>query len=177
MKKLLLIVFLSIASITYAQSDKIKHLDEKNGYGGIKLGDTITNFHFNTIPAIGSSSPDKYGMVSYGVSDKSIMNIGNEIELDNIIVKFYENKVYAIELYFNSVYFSKAVNILQIAYGPEAFRKADDFNYVWVGHKASVGFLFNDNSKQQHITYTDNDLNNKYQVKYHTSLIKAASDL
>lgn len=177
MKKLIIITFLAITSVAHAQNDKIKRLDEKNGYGGIKLGDTIINIHLPTSPTIGNSTVDNYGVSSYIINDQSLMKIGDEVELSNIIVRCYKNRIIDIELYFNSLYFNKIITMLQMNYGPESPRKERELNYIWSAKKVSLSCLFDVDKRHQHITFSDIELNNSYQLKYQASLKKAASDL
>ena len=159
-----------------SQLGTIKHLDEKNGFAGITLGDTISSIKLKTTPDIGGAKSDKYGVATYTIAADSLLNIGNEVPLKAISVDFLDNKVYAINLYFDPAQAVKVHAALIKAYGkPNKTTTAHNLN--WVGKKVSLVYSVNVSKPDQHISFNSITLNKLFESRFNSSVKKAASDL
>ena len=176
MRKLFLFGFILMSLSAKSQIGTIKHLDEKNGFAGITLGDTIVNIKLKTNPDIGTAKNDKYGVATYVITADSLLNIGNEVPLKAISVGFLDNKVYSINLYFNPADESKVRAALIKAYG-KPNKMTATHNSNWVGQKVSLVYSVNATKNDKHISFNSITLNKLFESRYNTSVKKTASDL
>ena len=176
MKNILFLGLVFLCLGAKAQLGTIKHLDEKNGFAGIELGDTISNIKLKTAPQIGAAKVDKFGVATYTIAADSLLNIGNEVPLKAISVDFLDGKVYAINLYFNPADAAKVHTALIKAYG-KSTKGSEAHTINWVGKKVSLAYAVNVKKPDQHISFTSIRLNKLFQSRYDSSAKKTASSL
>jgi len=161
MKKILYILFLLPV---FCRGQSLAHLDEKNGFGGVVLGDTITKLatYSNVIlPKPGTAVIDKISLTSYYLEDIQQLKITDDITLDNFVIRYFDNRVYNIYLYFDYSQSMLIEQVLRKAYGPP---QIEGNGLFWNAKKVSLLWLWDD-SKTQYIIFTCKPLQPLYDAK------------
>lgn len=153
MKLLSFLILLSLSLCSYAQEGSIKRLEERNGYAGIRLGDSIVNLKISTIPLAGYSSKDKFGASWYYLANDSLLNINDEKVFDDIIINCLDDKISSIVLHYYPNKIDLVKTALRTAYGAPTVSdtKLKNEGEFW-------------NSKSITLFLSLKPLNNKYEI-------------
>lgn len=170
MKKIILALFAVFIAFTsvLAQKGTLSYLDEKKGFKGIVLGDSI-NRYSNILEV------SKNGV--FNVTDSTMLRIGKDVNLILVQVKEYQGLIHSISAVAKKEYGSKLFNIFISAYGisyvqPNQFKK----NYIWIADSVELNF-FNDDTKFCAFTIKDLKLEKAKSIEEKENTNKAVDDL
>lgn len=134
-KTLLLLLSACLFYGAQAQVGTINHLDEKNGFAGVLLGDTINHLTLQTISGASYIEPDKYGMATYRITDQQALTLADDLAFRDMKVNYFNGRAESIHLHFYSADLSKMLDVLKLAYGnPTSMRELrGGIEYQWTG--------------------------------------------
>ena len=160
MKKILIPILVLISLNSFAQNKKKSKLDDTNGFAGITLGDTISQFKFNIEPQPGSINQVKNRFVAYTVLDDSLLNLMSGIKLTKIEIQFYERKLSSINIWFDKVYLAALLDRFNKDYGiPSTHDKIQDVESIrWNGKVNSILIMFDSADNLILASFTNNAL-------------------
>lgn len=153
--------------------DKAVKLDEKRGFKNIKLGESVTSYKAFIEPVKGSKT-------RFSVKDSTMLKIGTDIRLSNIIIETYNDKVYKISVLALPQYSFKFRSVLISAYGAWSIQpnKFQD-KYIWYSPTKKVELLYNGESTNKwcYATFKDMDLDVIKKQADKEKISNAANDL
>lgn len=173
MKRLFtLIIAIAIPCLVEAQD--LDHLDHKKGYKNIRLEDTMSNINQQFLKAAGK---DNDGISYFHYSDDKALQLSDNIKLQDIIIAFYENKVYSISLFFNHDQGPIIKDIFDRAYGDGI--KSNEFmdDYYYNGDIFSLGIHYDATTKLPLAMFESVYLVALHRSRINQSNTKAAKDL
>lgn len=179
MKGLTFVACILLSFNSSAQVGTINHLDETNGFGGVILGDTVTNLKYKTIPKLGYSDPDKDGVVNYFVTDEDILKLNDRIAFEDMMVHYLDGKAYSIDLNFNYTELTDLIDALKIAYGKPTSEDniSNLYKVVWKGKNTFLILLAYTSGGKNTLSFNSIKGYQAFQNKRNESIKKAASKL
>jgi hypothetical protein len=173
--KTLFTLIIAIAIPYFAISQNLDHLDKKKGYKSIRLEDTISNINNNYLRAFAKPSND--GITYFHYSEDNAVQFSDSIKLKDIVIAFYENKVYSINLYFNRDQGQPIKDIFDRAYG-DGLKVNDAMDdYYYNGDIAALEIHYGNNINRPVAIFTSAYLHALYYSRKNESDKKAAKDL
>ena len=171
MKKIILALFAVFIAFTsvLAQKGALSYLDEKKGFKGIVLGDSI-NRYSNILEV-----SKKNGV--FNVTDTTMLRIGKDVNLILVQVKEYQGLIHSISAVAKKEYGSKLFNIFISAYGI-SYVQLNQFkkNYIWIADSVEL-YFFNDDTKFCAFTLKDLKLEKAKSIEEKENTNKAVDDL
>ena len=160
------LAFYLVALGCYAQKGTTAYLDEKKGFKGIVLGDSISKYKEMLVAKDGG----------YEVSDSTLLHIGGEVKLSFILVKEYKGLVCSIDASAKKQYGTKLFDIFRSAYG-NAYVQINKFkeNYIWLTENVELDFL--NDGKYSVFVYKDAKLEIQKAKEERAKINQAADDL
>lgn len=144
MKKFLLLasMLLTLSFNAFSQQPGTPdYLLVKNGFKIFKLGTPITNYkhYIKPILKIGESA-------KYEVTDAKFLTIGNDIQLDKIVLRTLNEKLSEIEILIDDPYKIKFYAALKAAYGDNKSKYPDD---IWAASNGRIMLFYSDQDESK----------------------------
>jgi hypothetical protein len=155
MKKLLYLIAIFIYSLNL-NSQSILNLDSNNGFKHLKFGMSLSQIKHLKLNKEYTKSYESVKYYDYTGND---LNYIDGIQIDKIIVSFYKNKLYGIQLVFGDIFkeFTDSqteivIDALKSSFGYNYTNCLDSINMIncliWDGKKVRCEFIrFNESEK------------------------------
>lgn len=159
MRKLFVLLLIAVSFKSYSQEapppGSIRYLDYKRGFKDIVLGSDMNSIS-GKLMLIEKPGPDSTSVYDY--TDRSNLKIG-EIELRDISVVTFKNKILFIMVTMDKKYDTEMLKLLTDAYGVYTEKPNQFMNrYLWRGSFANLSFDYTSVTKPSTLFFTDIEL-------------------
>ena len=171
MRRILSVLFAFVMAVggAMAQKGSTAFLDEKRGFKGLILGDSIRYYSDMLKPTKGSW---------YEVTDSTLFKIGDDVKLTDISVDEYNGRIRAIGVTAEKAYGNRIFNIFIEAYGTGFIQRNRYMEkYIWLSDTKEVQLFLNNEGKNCMFLFTDLIVDTEKSNAQRNANSKAVDDL